>query len=440
MVKHSLTPLTTCRMHYRTTMSKNIAIIGTGISGLTCGHLLHKKHDITLFEANNYIGGHTATKDVQVNGRQYAIDTGFIVFNDWTYPNFIKLMDKIGVQSQATEMSFSVKNISQNLEYNGNTLNSLFAQRRNILRPKFWRIIRDILKFNKVCKKGAAERTDYGLQTLHEFLVQHQFSDDFTYNYILPMCAAIWSTSLEDIKAFPFTFFLRFFNNHGLLNVTDRPQWRSIVGGSKEYIKPLIAGFEHNIKLNSPVKSVTDKNNQKLVRLQDDSEHLFDDVIFACHSNQALNILVEPSVSQTEILGDMPYANNEVVLHTDASVLPVRKLAWASWNYFIKGYDGESQAPAVLTYNMNILQNIQSDTTFCVTLNNSKGIDPEKILGTYQYAHPQFNNQTMIAQARWSEISGKQGLHFCGAYWYNGFHEDGVHSALDVCKSFGEQL
>ncbi len=421
-------------------MSRKIAIIGTGISGLTCGHLLHRKHEITLFESNNYIGGHTATKDVQVDGKHYAIDTGFIVFNDWTYPNFIKLMDKIGVQSQQTEMSFSVKNLTLKLEYNGNTLNSLFAQRRNIFRPRFWRIVRDILKFNKICKKAAADKTDYAQQTLHEFLTHHQFSDDFTYNYILPMCAAIWSTSLEDIKAFPFAFFLRFFNNHGLLNVTDRPQWRSIIGGSREYIKPLIAGFEDSIKLNSPVKTVTDMNNQKCVRLQDDSEHLFDEVIFACHSDQALAILAKPTLSQTEILGDMPYAKNEVVLHTDDSVLPVRKLAWASWNYLIQGYEGESQAPAVLTYNMNILQNIQSDTTFCVTLNNGINIDPEKILGTYYYHHPQFNNETIVAQSRWSEISGKQGIHFCGAYWYNGFHEDGVHSALDVCNSFGEKL
>jgi predicted NAD/FAD-binding protein len=428
------------KINHRTTMSKKIAIIGTGISGLTCGHLLHKQHDLTLFEANNYIGGHTATKDVEINGRKYAIDTGFIVYNDWTYPNFINLMDKIGVQSQATEMSFSVKNLSQNLEYNGNTLNSLFAQRRNILRPKFWRIVRDILKFNKICKKAAAEKTDYGQQTLHEFLIQHQFSEDFTYNYILPMCAAIWSTSLEDIKAFPFTFFLKFFNNHGLLNITDRPQWRSIVGGSREYIKPLIAGFENKIRLNSPVKSVSDSGNQKLVILQDGSESLFDEVIFACHSDQALAIIASPSSNQKEILGDMSYAKNEVVLHTDHSVLPARKLAWASWNYLIKGYQGESQAPAVLTYNMNILQNIQSDTTFCVTLNNTKDINPAKVLGTYHYAHPQFNNQTIVAQSRWAEISGKQGMHFCGAYWFNGFHEDGVRSALDVCNSFGEQL
>jgi predicted NAD/FAD-binding protein len=254
------------------------------------------------------------------------------------------------------------------------------------------------------------------------------------------MCAAIWSTSLEDIKAFPFTFFLRFFNNHGLLNVTDRPQWRSIVGGSREYIKPLIVGFEDRIRLNSPVKSVSYCDGQKSICLKDDSEYLFDEVIFACHSDQALAILVAPSLLQKSILGDMRYAKNEVVLHTDYSVLPVRTLAWASWNYLIKGYDGESQAPAILTYNMNILQNIDSDTTFCVTLNNSKGINPAKVLGTYEYSHPQFNNQTVAAQQRWEEISGINGLHFCGAYWYNGFHEDGVHSALDVCKTFGEYL
>lgn len=421
-------------------MSKNIAIIGTGISGLTCGHLLHNNHQVTLFEANDYIGGHTATKDIQLDGKHYAIDTGFIVFNDWTYPNFIKLMQKLGVQYQPTEMSFSVKNLTQNLEYNGNTLNSLFAQRRNVLRPKFWRIVRDILRFNKICKDGAAEKIDYGKQTLHEFLQQHQFSDAFIYNYILPMCAAIWSTSLEDIKAFPFMFFLRFFNNHGLLNITDRPQWHSIVGGSNAYIKPLTAGFSDKIKINSPVKSVAIQEGSKLVTLNNGTQMRFDEVIFACHSDQALAMLDSPSQLQTEILGDIPYAMNEVVLHTDTQILPQRKLAWASWNYLIKGYEGETQAPAVLTYNMNILQNIESDHTFCVTLNNSRDIDPSKILGTYHYAHPQFNNKTIAAQARWSEISGHHGLHFCGAYWYNGFHEDGVKSALDVCKTFGEQL
>ncbi|MGO4891365.1 NAD(P)/FAD-dependent oxidoreductase [Flavobacterium sp. W21_SRS_FM6] len=420
-------------------MDKKIAIIGSGISGLTCAHLLHHEHEISVFESNDYIGGHTATKDVEINGQHYAIDTGFIVFNDWTYPNFIKLMDKLGVKSQPTEMSFSVKNSAQNLEYNGNTLNSLFAQRRNVLRPKFWRIVRDILKFNKLCKRNAAQATDYGDMTLFEFIQQHKLSEDFAYNYILPMCAAIWSTSLEDIKAFPFQFFLKFFNNHGLLNITDRPQWYSIVGGSRSYIAPLTQGFEDKIFLNSAVTSVATNDSGYTVTVNQ-VEHYFDEVIFACHSDQALRLLAKPSELQQDILGSIRYAKNDVVLHTDTSVLPTRKLAWASWNYSLTGDKDEQSAPAVLSYNMNILQRLESSTTFCVTLNNAAAIDPNKILGQYSYAHPQFDQKAISAQARHKHISGQHGLHFCGAYWYNGFHEDGVRSALDVCAEFGVSL
>jgi predicted NAD/FAD-binding protein len=420
-------------------MDKKIAIIGSGISGLTCAHLLHEKHRISVFEANDYIGGHTATKDVDVDGKTYAIDTGFIVFNDWTYPNFIKLMDKIGVKSQASEMSFSVKNIGQNIEYNGNTLNSLFAQRRNIIRPRFWRIVRDILRFNKICKSDSAQTADYGDLTLFAFIQQHKFSDDFTYNYILPMCAAIWSTSLEDIKAFPFQFFLKFFNNHGLLNITNRPQWYTIIGGSRSYIAPLIQGFADKIKLNSPVQSVFANPSGYIVK-SNDIEHQFDEVIFACHSDQALALLAQPSLLQQQILGSIRYAANEVVLHTDTNVLPKRKLAWASWNYALSKDKQALSAPIVLTYNMNILQRLESSTTFCVTLNDSDGIDPTKVLGKYFYSHPQFDRKAIAAQAQHKAISGQQGLHFCGAYWYNGFHEDGVRSALDVCADFGESL
>jgi predicted NAD/FAD-binding protein len=421
-------------------MAKKIAIIGSGISGLTCAHLLQHKHTICVFEANDYIGGHTATKEVQVDGKDYAIDTGFIVFNDWTYPNFIKLITKLGVQYQASEMSFSVKNQPQNLEYNGNTLNSLFAQRRNIFRPMFWRIVLDILRFNKLCKKQDEKAQENSQQTLFQFLQAHHFSDDFTHNYILPMCAAIWSTSLEKIKSFPFDFFLRFFKNHGLLNITDRPQWYTIKGGSREYIAPLIAGFADKIKLNSPVKSVAHVYQHKIVTLHDGSEHQFDEVIFACHSDQALAMLAQPTQSQQDILANLPYASNKVVLHKDQQILPKRKLAWASWNYQILGYSGESQSPVALTYNMNILQNIKADTTFCVSLNNEGDIRAEHILGKYHYSHPQFSQRSMLAQARRQEISGVDGLHFCGAYWYNGFHEDGVRSALDVCAHFGESL
>ncbi|MGY0578560.1 MAG: NAD(P)/FAD-dependent oxidoreductase [Paraglaciecola chathamensis] len=423
-------------------MSKRIAIVGSGISGLTCGHLLHKNHDITIYEANDYVGGHTATKDVTVKGRDYAIDTGFIVYNDWTYPHFIKLMNKLGVKSQPTEMSFSVKNETQNLEYNGNTINSLFAQRRNIFRPLFWRIVKDILRFNKLCKSQNVDALPQQ-QNLFGFLTEHRFSDAFIYNYILPMCAAIWSTSVEDIKAFPFKFFLRFFNNHGLLNITDRPQWYTLIGGSREYIAPLTEGFEKKIMLNAAVTSVAKTAQGYQVNSALGSK-VFDEVIFACHSDQALAMLDNQDIPQREtikhILGAIKYIPNEVVLHTDESVLPKRKLAWASWNYSICDAQNAHLSPAVLTYNMNILQCIDSSTTFCVTLNDRQSINDKDILGVYHYAHPQFNDDAIEAQARRSEISGVAGLHFCGAYWFNGFHEDGVRSALDVCQHFGESL
>ncbi|MFA3789642.1 NAD(P)/FAD-dependent oxidoreductase [Aliiglaciecola sp. SL4] len=429
-------------------MKKRIAIIGSGISGMTCGHLLHEKFDITVFEANNYIGGHTATVDVELEGKQYAIDTGFIVYNDWTYPNFIKLLSKIGIQGQPTEMSFSVKNLSENLEYNGNTINSLFAQRRNIFRPKFHRIVRDILRFNKLCKQLFQDQTpeQIGDITLGEFLIQHKFSEDFNHNYILPMCAAIWSATLEDIKGFQLAFFLQFFNNHGLLNITDRPQWYTIIGGSREYIAPLTAGFKDRILLNSPISQVENKDGKYGISLaktdEDNNARLleFDEVIFACHSDQALKMIKNPTDSQQEILSAMPYSANEVVLHTDTSVLPKRKLAWASWNYLLKGNSNEQQEPTSLTYNMNILQRLTSEHTFCVTLNNSEHIDPQKVLKKFEYHHPQFSLQSANAQSRRNEICGKNGMHFCGAYWYNGFHEDGVRSALDVCRRFGVEL
>lgn len=243
-------------------MTKKIAIIGSGISGLTCAHLLNKQHDITVYEANDYIGGHTATKTITDNGETHNIDTGFIVFNNWTYPNFIKLINSLGVDYQETEMSFSVTAEKANLEYNGNNLNSLFAQRRNIFRPRFWRIVNDILKFNKACKAMVAEERDTASLSLQDIIDELKLSDDFANYYILPMCAAIWSSSLEQTRGFPLTFFLQFFNNHGLLNITDRPQWYTIKGGSSAYIPPLIAPFKSKIKLSTGVTLVTRQNDR----------------------------------------------------------------------------------------------------------------------------------------------------------------------------------
>jgi len=426
-------------------MTKRIAIIGTGISGLTSAYLLTKEHDIKVYESNSYVGGHTATKNVTVNDREYAIDTGFIVYNEWTYPHFIKLMKTLQVDTQPTEMSFSVKNLKTRMEYNGNTLNSLFAQRRNILKPSFWRLVLDIVKFNKVCKAHLSENKETDNITLQQFISQNGLSDVFTQNYILPMCAAIWSTSLEASANFPLSFFLKFFNNHGLLNITNRPQWFTIIGGSNQYIGPLTESYKSKISLNDAVKSVM-KVDDSFVVISDSGEQTFDEVIFACHSDQALQMLsaqtqknIDMSVYR-EILAAIPYSMNEVVLHTDTSVLPSRPLAWASWNYEIEGAQAQASRLAAVTYNMNILQRLQSDTTFCVTLNNTRAIAANKILGTYHYAHPQFSPKMVKAQERREEICGKEGIHFCGAYWYNGFHEDGVRSALDVCKRFGVSL
>jgi predicted NAD/FAD-binding protein len=431
------------------TPAQNVAIIGTGISGMTSAYLINKTANITVFEANDYIGGHTATKEVEVNNRKFAIDTGFIVYNDWTYPNFIKLMQQLDVKTQATEMSFSVKNQTTGLEYNGNTINSLFAQRRNIISPSFWRIVLDIVKFNKLCKKHIEDGKDTNNITLIDFIKSHQLSEGFTHNYILPMCAAIWSTSLEASANFPLSFFLKFFNNHGLLNITNRPQWYTIIGGSSQYIKPLTASFEDKIRLNSPVQKVSETENGYIVTVNG-KEHTFDQVVFACHSDQALKMLDVSSFDEktqkhlNEVLGAIPYSDNEVVMHTDTSILPKRPLAWASWNYLISGKPNESQAAASVSYNMNILQRLKTvetgNTTFCVTLNNTQAIDSTKILRSYNYAHPQFSPEMVAAQQKRELICGQNGLHFCGAYWYNGFHEDGVRSALDVCKRFGVSL
>ncbi len=407
-----------------------IAIIGTGISGLTCGYYLHRQHDITVFEANDYIGGHTATVDIQLEGKTYAIDTGFIVYNDRTYPNFIRLMDELGVETRPTEMSFSVRNDDTGLEYNGHTVMTLFAQKRNWLNPKFYYFIYEILRFNQLAKQSA-EKSQDNLQTLGQFLNKHRFSYIFCENYILPMGAAIWSSSMADMRAFPLTFFLRFFLNHGLLDISHRPQWNVIQGGSRSYIEPFIKGFKHNIRTRSPV--------DKVKRISDGVEitslgktELFDEVIFACHSDQALSMLEDATNSEQQILSSLGYQANEVTLHTDIKLLPKRKAAWAAWNYWLKeGKSQESRLPS-LTYNMNILQHISAPETFCVSLNCSEYIDPNKVLRRFVYHHPVFSEESAKAQQRRSEINGLNQTWFCGAYWYNGFHEDGVRSALDV--------
>lgn len=412
-----------------------IAVIGGGIAGMMSWYLLRQQHQVTLFEANDYLGGHTATVDVVVDGQQYAIDTGFIVFNNWTYPLFNRFLAQLGVASQHTEMSFSVKKPSQNLEYNGNTLWSLFAQKRNLFRPSFWRMLKDIVRFNRVAKELlAADHADLDL-AMDDFLGRYRFGTELRDNYLLPMGAAIWSAGLSEMPAFPLRFFLQFFKNHGLLNITDRPQWSVIQGGSRNYVQKMLERCgDEGIRLKSPVQSVRRFADRVEVTLPDGQVEIFDQVVFACHSDQALAMLADASQSEQQVLGGIGYQMNEVVLHTDTRILPTRKAAWAAWNYQLGASSSER---ATLSYNMNILQGLAQAPTFVVTLNDSQNLDPAKILRTFHYAHPVYNHLTMLSQQRRAEINGANRSYFCGAYWYNGFHEDGVRSAVDVAEMLG---
>ncbi|MEP0356333.1 FAD-dependent oxidoreductase [Paraglaciecola sp.] len=416
---------------------KNIAIIGSGISGLTSAYLLSQKHKVTVFEKNDYIGGHTATVDIKIQQKEYSIDTGFIVFNNKTYPRFLKLLSQLKLTPQETEMSFSVKNQNTGLEYNGHSLSTLFAQKRNLFRPKFWKLILDILRFNKTCKLLFSEDSIPQDLTLGEFLDNEKFNDYFCQHYILPMGAAIWSTSLNEMRQFELGFFIRFFHHHGLLNVSDRPQWYVIPGGSREYIAPLIDKFKDDIYLNAKIKKVSRDVDSAKLHFTDGTTQNFDEVVFACHSDQALALLADPTPLETEVLGNIHYQNNDVVLHTDINLLPKRKAAWASWNYQL---DGNFDRQASVTYNMNILQGITSSESFCVTLNQSEHIDPEKVIRKFNYAHPVFNQACIAAQQKRDSICGVNHTHFVGAYWYNGFHEDGVRSATDLGQRFGISL
>lgn len=417
---------------------QKIAVIGAGISGLLSAYLLSREHDVTLFEANEYLGGHTHTKSVQSGGKTYPVNTGFIVYNDWTYPNFIKLMTQLGVASEASEMSFSVRDENTGLEYNGTSLNSLFAQRSNILKPTFWLMIKDILRFNKQTVEMVENDTISDTQSLGDFVKEHGYSDRFVNHYIVPMGAAIWSASVDVMMEFPLKFFLKFFNNHGMLSVDNRPQWRVISNGSQSYIEPLIEPFKNNIHLNTPIAEVTRSSDNVIIKTVAGEIHEFDQVVFSCHSDQALSMLTDATPQENDILGAIPYQMNEVVLHTDRRLMPKRKLAWAAWNYHIPQRLSEY---AMVTYHMNALQNFDdAPDDFMVTLNRTAEIAPGKIIDKYDYAHPVFTMDGIAAQQRHNEINNKNRSHYCGAYWFNGFHEDGVNSALRVAKSFGIHL
>jgi len=417
--------------------TQSIAVIGAGVSGLTSAWLLSEKYHVEVFEAADYAGGHTNTENIELGGKTWPVNSGFIVFNDWTYPNFIRLMERLDVAWEDSDMSFSVDSSATGLQYNGTSLNTLFAQRRNLLNLPFLNMVREILRFNRETRADLQNERISDSETLGEYLNRNGYSRYFRNHYIVPMGAAIWSAPEIILEQFPVRFFLQFFNNHGMLSVDERPQWRVISGGSAQYVKRMMDRLEPGLHLNAPVERVT-RDDQGVVLRVNGEERRFDQVVFACHSDQALKMLGDPTEQEREILGAIGYQSNDVVLHTDRSVLPSNRRAWAAWNYWIPEHRSE---PVSVTYNMNILQNFHdAPETFCVTLNRTRDIDPAKILKRFDYTHPVFTMDAVRAQQRYHEIGNRNRSHFCGAYWFNGFHEDGVNSSLRVTRDLGVEL
>ncbi len=410
-----------------------IAVIGTGISGLVCARLLALHHEVTVFEAEPRIGGHSHTARVTLTDQpeELAIDTGFIVYNERTYPKFTQILADLNVATQPTHMSFSVRCDASGLEYNGTSLNGLFAQRRNLCRPSFWKMLRDIWRFNR---EGSADYQSVPPeQSVGDYLAEKGYSAQFREHYLLPMGAAIWSCPGGEFARFPIGFILQFFLNHGLLDLRHRPTWRVIQGGSQAYVARLAQPLAAQIRLACPIQSVRRLEHEVRVQHSAGTES-FDEIVVACHSDQALRMLDDADATEREILSEFPYAKNVAVLHTDASVLPFRKRAWACWNYRLTG---NPTSPPTVTYNMNLLQNLASRQTFCVTLNDTESIDPARMLAQFHYSHPLFTTRRQAVQERHQELIRHRRSSFCGAYWRNGFHEDGVVSALRVCRDFG---
>ena len=407
-----------------------VCIIGTGISGLVAAHKLQAEHELTVYEADERIGGHTHTVSVESRGESIPIDTGFIVFNEATYPGFCALLRELGVPWQPSSMSFSVSCPLSGLEYNGTDLNGLFAQRSNLLRPAFWRMIADIKRFYREAPKVLED--EHNDQTLGAFLEQGNYSRLFIEKHLIPMGAAIWSATPDTMRNFPLRFLVQFFHNHGFMRLNDRPQWLVVQGGSRSYVERLIEPLRQHIHTGHAVSSLEPTPAGVRVRTQRGTDELFERVILATHGDTSLRLLKTPSALQREILGAFQFQRNEAVLHTDTRLLPKRKRAWASWNYHARG--STLGLPAV-TYWMNNLQGLSTQKEYLVTLNRSAEIAADQVLGRYVYQHPIFTSETAVAQERHAEIDGVDGIHYCGAYWRYGFHEDGVQSALRVVQN-----
>ena len=411
-----------------------IAIIGAGISGLATAYLLSQDHDIVVYEANDYIGGHTHTIDVPLEDSTYAVDTGFIVFNENTYPNFINLMERLGVAWQPSNMSFSVQSEKTGLYFSPSSINGMFAQRKNLFRPAFYRMLTDILRFRREALE-LMQTGDYGV-TLAEYLEVKGYSPYFIDNFILPMGGAIWSADPVKFREFPARYLVEFFNNHGVLNIRNQPQWLVIKGGSRQYIEPLTRPFFKGIRLGMPVDTVKRFEDRVEITAKGETE-TFDQVVLATHSDQALQMLADPTDLERNILSVIPYQENVAMLHTDDTLMPKKKIAWASWNCHVPKAETERVA---LTYDMNRLQSLDAPEEFCVTLNMPEAIRPHKKIESFVYHHPVYDPKSLKARRSQDELNGQNRTYYCGAYWGYGFHEDGVNSALAVCKHFGKTL
>jgi predicted NAD/FAD-binding protein len=412
-----------------------IAIVGAGVSGLVVAHLLGSEHDVTVFEAASYAGGHTNTVRVDTPNETHAVDTGFIVFNDRNYPNFERLLGRLGVASQPSEMSFSVSDGRGDFEYNGASPNGLFAKRAHLVTPWFHRMLADLARFNRAARELL--HLDGEGPSLGHWLEAQRLSPDFIDKLILPQASAVWSADPHQMWSFPARFLAEFFDNHGMLSLRDRPRWRTVRGGSARYVEALLSQFGGQVRLSTPVAAVTRHPDHVAIQTRSGESQRFDEVVLATHSDQALRMLDDASDREHQILGAIPYQRNEATLHTDVRMMPTRRRAWASWNYHLREPRGSE---STVTYHMNRLQSLTAEREFCVTLNRTGEIDPEKVIQTIEYAHPVYTAGGVSAQTRVGEISGRNRTHFCGAYWGWGFHEDGVRSGLRVARHFGEGL
>jgi len=408
-----------------------IAVIGAGVSGLVVAHGLHPEHDVTVFEAGAYAGGHTNTVSVETGAARYEVDTGFIVFNDRNYPGFESLLARLGVTSQPSEMSFGVSD-GRDFEYAAHSPRSLYANPRHLVDRTFQRMVAEYVRFNREARRLLAGDAD---PSLAAWLHEGGFSQAFVDKLIVPQAAAVWSADPAQMWTFPARFLVEFFDNHGMLGFRARPQWRTVTGGSREYVKALIRPFADRIRLNCPVEGVERFDDHVDVRLRDGEIEGFDEVVIAAHADQALAMLRDPSDAEHEVLGAIPFQANEAVLHTDRSVMPRRRRAWASWNYHLAESDGGAGGPSTVTYWMNRLQALSADRDFLVTLNRTEAIDPATIIRTIDYAHPVYTSVGQAAQRRVGEVTGVNRTHYCGAYWSWGFHEDGVQSAFRVLRA-----